>query len=310
MGLSGRFDREARGVAARRRRRDVRHAAAERHRRARREDRPHLLDLSVPRRARRARVLRPRSIAGWRFSATRSSWARSTRTSSPWTRRTAGCIWDTPIATAAQGYAVAMAPLVVKDKVIVGTAGGEQRHHRLRRGVRRRDRQGSVAVQHDSRPRRARQRDVGRRLVEARRRLAVGHRLVRSGPEPDLLGRRQSGTRLESRPAARRQPVYVLGARARRRHGPAEVALPVHAERRNGLGLGAGARARRHAVERHAAQAHAVGQPERVLLRARSDQRQVRPRRAVRQAELGRRSRRERPADSAAQHESLRAKAC
>ncbi len=34
-------------------------------------------------------------------------------------------IWDTPIATAAQGYAVAMAPQVVKDKVIVGTAGGE-----------------------------------------------------------------------------------------------------------------------------------------------------------------------------------------
>jgi alcohol dehydrogenase (cytochrome c) len=35
-------------------------------------------------------------------------------------------VWDTKIATAADGYAVAMAPLVVKDKVIVGTAGGEQ----------------------------------------------------------------------------------------------------------------------------------------------------------------------------------------
>jgi alcohol dehydrogenase (cytochrome c) len=34
-------------------------------------------------------------------------------------------IWDRPIATAAQGYAIAMAPQVVKDKVIVGTAGGE-----------------------------------------------------------------------------------------------------------------------------------------------------------------------------------------
>jgi alcohol dehydrogenase (cytochrome c) len=34
-------------------------------------------------------------------------------------------IWDTQVATAADGYAVAMAPLVVKDKVIVGTAGGE-----------------------------------------------------------------------------------------------------------------------------------------------------------------------------------------
>jgi alcohol dehydrogenase (cytochrome c) len=35
-------------------------------------------------------------------------------------------IWDTKVATAAQGYAVTMAPLVVKDKVIIGTAGGEQ----------------------------------------------------------------------------------------------------------------------------------------------------------------------------------------
>jgi alcohol dehydrogenase (cytochrome c) len=35
-------------------------------------------------------------------------------------------LWDTKVATAAQGYAVTMAPLVVKDKVIIGTAGGEQ----------------------------------------------------------------------------------------------------------------------------------------------------------------------------------------
>jgi len=34
--------------------------------------------------------------------------------------------WDTKVADAAQGYAVTMAPLVVKDKVIIGTAGGEQ----------------------------------------------------------------------------------------------------------------------------------------------------------------------------------------
>jgi alcohol dehydrogenase (cytochrome c) len=35
-------------------------------------------------------------------------------------------IWDTRVAAAAQGYALTMAPLVVKDKVIIGTAGGEQ----------------------------------------------------------------------------------------------------------------------------------------------------------------------------------------
>ena len=35
-------------------------------------------------------------------------------------------IWDTRVGTAKDGYAVTMAPMVVKDKVIIGTAGGEQ----------------------------------------------------------------------------------------------------------------------------------------------------------------------------------------
>jgi len=35
-------------------------------------------------------------------------------------------IWDVALAEPKQGYAVTLAPLVVKDKVIVGTAGGEQ----------------------------------------------------------------------------------------------------------------------------------------------------------------------------------------
>ena len=34
-------------------------------------------------------------------------------------------LWDTEVAKAAAGYAMAHAPLIVKDKVIVGTAGGE-----------------------------------------------------------------------------------------------------------------------------------------------------------------------------------------
>ncbi len=35
-------------------------------------------------------------------------------------------IWDVALAEPKQGYAVTLAPLVVKDKVIIGTAGGEQ----------------------------------------------------------------------------------------------------------------------------------------------------------------------------------------
>ena len=65
------------------------------------------------------------------------------------------------------------------------------RHSRLHRRLRRAHRQGSVALLHDSRPRRGRIRDVGRVSadhrdvlrsggVEARRRVDLGHRIVRS----------------------------------------------------------------------------------------------------------------------------------
>ena len=107
------------------------------------------------------------------------------------------------------GYSVTLAPLVVKDKVIVGVGGGELRHSRIHRRLRRADRQGSVALLHDSRAGRARRRHVegvpaqdrGRVLrsrgVEARRRIDLGDRLVRSRAESHVLGRRQRRSRLE-----------------------------------------------------------------------------------------------------------------
>jgi alcohol dehydrogenase (cytochrome c) len=39
--------------------------------------------------------------------------------------RTGGPLWNTTVANAAAGYAMTLAPLVVKDKVLVGVAGGE-----------------------------------------------------------------------------------------------------------------------------------------------------------------------------------------
>ena len=70
-------------------------------------------------------------------------------------------IWDTKVSTAAQGYAVTMAPLVVKDKVIVGTAGGEQGIIGFIAAYDAATGKEALAVQHDSRPGRAGQRDVG-----------------------------------------------------------------------------------------------------------------------------------------------------
>ena len=101
------------------------------------------------------------------------------------------------------------------------------RHPRVPRRVRRQDRQGSVALQHHPRAGRAGTRNLGRRFLEDRRRLDLGDRLVRSGSQPDVLGHRQSRSRLERRSAPGRQPLHRFGRRARCRHRQAEVALPV-----------------------------------------------------------------------------------
>ena len=73
-------------------------------------------------------------------------------------------------------------------------------------------------------------------------------------PGPDCNGDLRAG----------RQPLHVVGDRARRRHGQAEVALPVHAARRVRLRLDADSRARRHARGRTAhAQGDVLGEPQR-----------------------------------------------
>ena len=132
--------------------------------------------------------------------------------------------------------------------------------------------------------------------MEARRQSDLERRQLRSGNEPDVLGDRQSESGLERRRShAGGQPVFRLGHRARRRHRKAEVVLPVHAGRRVRLGCDAGAGARRHGVAGQAAQADAVGQPQRVLLRARSRDREVPDGQAVREADVGRRHRRQWP---------------
>ena len=115
------------------------------------------------------------------------------------------------------------------------------RHPRLHRRLRRQHRQARVALLHDPRPGRARQQHVGRRLVEDGRRQRVGDRRLRPGAEHALLRHRQPGPGLPQREPAGRQPVQRLAGGAGRRHGEAEVALPVHAARRARLGRHRGA---------------------------------------------------------------------
>ena len=85
-------------------------------------------------------------------------------------------VWKTQVVDYTKGYSLVHAPLVVKDKVIVGPAGGEFGIRGFLAAYRCQDRKGSLALQHGSRTRRTRQRDLGRRLVEDRRRSYLAYR--------------------------------------------------------------------------------------------------------------------------------------
>ena len=90
-------------------------------------------------------------------------------------------------------------------------------------------------------------------------------------PGPDLIGD----------VSARRQPVLGLHRRARSEDGKVEVAFSVHAARCVGLRRDAAVGARRYLLARPAPQAARAGESQRLLLRARPDQRQVPAREAV-----------------------------
>ena len=145
------------------------------------------------------------------------------------------------------------------------------RHPRVHRRVRRADRQGSVALLHDSRARRAGPRHLEGRRVEERRRRRCGSPAPTiptsisptgaSGiPGPDWNPDQRPGDNLYTR----------FGRRARRGYRRAQVAFSVHAERRLRLRLGAGPGARRHELAGRAGEADAVGESQRLLLRPRS----------------------------------------
>ena len=83
-------------------------------------------------------------------------------------RTAASCgTWPVAGARPEAGYAMTVAPLVVKDKVIVGPAGGDFGIRGFIAAFDAEDRQGAVALQHRARPGRAGPRDLGRRLVDA-----------------------------------------------------------------------------------------------------------------------------------------------
>ena len=146
----------------------------------------------------------------------------------------------------------------------------------------RRDREAAVAVLHDPRTGRAGQRYVeGRQLEDGRRRNVVDRHL-RSGARHGVLADRQPGA--DDRPIGarrRRQPVHRFSGGTRPQYRPAQMALPVHAQRRARLGFDRGHGARRSRVARAEPEAPDARRSQRALLRARSHERGVSVRHAV-----------------------------
>ena len=179
---------------ARRRRDDVRHAAAERRHGDRCQDRQDVLAVSLHAVAGRARLLRRQQPR--RRDSRRHALPRHARRAPDRARRA-----QRQAALERRGRRRQARLLDHDDAAHRQGQGGRRRrrrrvrHPRVRRGLRREDRQGSLEVLHDSRSGRAGARLMAGRRVEDGRRIGVGDRFLRSGSEPDLLGHRQSRAR-------------------------------------------------------------------------------------------------------------------
>ena len=115
------------------------------------------------RRTSRRRCAAGRSTAASRCSAIASTWARSTRTSWRSIRRTGSVIWDVEVGDLKKANAITAAPLVVKDNVIIGVAGGDFSSRGFIDAYDAQTGARAVAVQHDPRTGRAGQRVVAQR---------------------------------------------------------------------------------------------------------------------------------------------------
>ena len=165
------------------RRRDVHRAAAERDRRARCRVRPRLLDVSLHAPAPTARACCGRVNRGLAILGHRLFMGTIDGNLIAIDARDGRLLWTTPVGRPEAGYAVTAAPLVVKDKVIVGPAGGEFGISGFLAAYDAATGKAGLEVQHGAPAGRTRQRDVGRRLVAPRQRIDLEHRHLRSDDE-------------------------------------------------------------------------------------------------------------------------------
>ncbi len=107
--------------------------------------------------------------------------------------KTGAVLYDVELEDYKRGYSATVAPLVVKDKVILGIAGAEYRHQGIHRGVRRANGQEDLALQHGPGSGGVRRQHVAKnRRLPSWRRVDLGHRHLRPGIQPRVLRHRQS----------------------------------------------------------------------------------------------------------------------
>ena len=216
-------------------------------------------------------------------------------------------IWNIAVADSKLAYSVTLSPLVIKDKVIIGVGGAE---YGIRGFVAAYDvSTGKEAWRFETIPR------PGQKGSETWAGNAWEHgggsiwvdRLLRPRPQPHLLGRRQPRARLESRISA---PATTSTPTRWWRSTPTPGALKWHFQFTPNDAYDYDAVQVPVLADMPCngapAKADAVGQPQRLLLRAGSRHRQVPARQPVRESELGERPRRERPPDPDAAAAGLR----
>ena len=163
--------------------------------------------------------------------------------------KTGETVWMIDIADPELGYSETMAPTVIKDKVLIGTNGGEYGIRGFVRAYRCQDRQADLEFQHHSGQFRGR---LGRpRTPPAATCIATSRpkriRLAKNGDpfaklgggvwqnpsidlghQPDLFRGRQSVARPRRLDPARRQSLHGLAGLARPRHRKIRLSLPVY----------------------------------------------------------------------------------
>ena len=198
VGVASQVSRQDGDDAARRGRRALRRPE-QRGRGARRGDGADILDLPIPRAAQSNAYLMV--VKGLAMSGNRLFWATFRRAPDCDRREDRQVDLEQDARRLEEGPSVQCRPARRQGQSHPGAGDERIRRQLLDRCVRRAHRKAGLEIQHRRGARRARQRHMAGRPWAARRFADLGDGLLRSGNEPDVLGHRQSESRLDRRSA-------------------------------------------------------------------------------------------------------------